>query len=232
MKTAPTNTELIDRLAAEYVLGTLRGAARRRFERWRVTSALLEQRCAYWEQQLLPLLGGIGRIAPPPRVWAGIRARLEIESTRGRPRTLRTLALAASVLLVVALAALLYWRTLSPARPLEVATIATPTGALMWRVEVYGAAGVAADLSVHAGALTPPAGHDYELWALPQGGTPVSLGVLPYRKSMQRRVLTAVQQRALASAVQLAVSIEPPGGSPTGQPTGAVVLVAPLRSAG
>lgn len=232
MKAAPTNTELIDRLAAEYVLGTLRGAARRRFERWRATSALVDERCAYWEQQLLPLLGGIGRVEAPPRVWAGIRARLEVESPHAKPRTLRTLALAASVLLVVALAALLYWRTLSPGHPLEVATIATPRGALMWRVEVYGAAGVAADLSVHAGVLTRPAGHDYELWALPQGGTPVSLGVLPYRESTQRRILTAVQQRALASALQLAVSIEPPGGSPTGQPTGAVVFVAPLRTAG
>lgn len=232
MKTAPTDTELIDRLAAEYVLGTLRGAARRRFERWRATSALVEERCGYWEERLLPLLGRVRRVEPSPLVWLGIRTRLKLESPRAYRRSPLTLALAASVLLGVALASLLYWRTVSPGHPLEVATIATPAGALMWRVEVYGVAGVAADVRVHAGALTPPAGHDYELWALPSGGAPVSLGVLPYRESTRRHTLTAAQQRAVASAVQLAVSIEPPGGSPTGLPTGTVVFVAPLRSAG
>jgi anti-sigma-K factor RskA len=42
--------------------------------------------------------------------------------------------------------------------------------------------------------------------------------------------LTETQQAALANSVQLAVSIEPPGGSPTGQPTGDVIIVAPLRA--
>ena len=112
------------------------------------------------------------------------------------------------------------------------ATITTPTGSLMWTIEVYGKRGAAADLSVRAGVLAPPTGRDYELWALPQGGAPVSLGVLPYQERTLRRTLTAIQQRALAGAIQVAVSIEPPGGSPTGQPTGAVVFLAPLRGAG
>jgi anti-sigma-K factor RskA len=230
MKTAPASPELIDRLAAEYVLGTLRGAARRRFERWRGTSALVEERCGYWEERLLPLLGRVGRVEPSPLVWVGIRTRLKLESPRAYRRSSLTLAFAASVLLMMALTAFLYWRTLPTGRAFEVATIATSSGSLMWRVEVYGQAGAATGLSVHAGALTPPAGRDYELWALPQGGAPVSLGVLPYREGTQRRSLTALQLRALASAAQLAVSIEPAGGSPTGQPTGAVVFVAPLRS--
>jgi anti-sigma-K factor RskA len=233
MKDAPTNPELIDRLAAEYVLGTLHGAARRRFERWRATSAQVDERCARWEQRLLPLLRGIRPITPAPRVWAGIRARLGLASLpvhRRVPRRL-AIALAASVLLV-ALGSLVYWRSLAPGPALEVATITTPTGSLLWRVELYGKPGAAADLSVRAGVLAPPAGHDYELWALPQGGRPVSLGVLPYGEHTQHRTLTALQQRALAGSIQLAVSIEPPGGSATGQPTGAVVFLAPLRGAG
>jgi anti-sigma-K factor RskA len=231
MNTAPQNPELIDRLAAEYVLGTLRGAARRRFARWRETSAVVDERCGYWEQRLLPLLGPARRIEPSPSVWSGIRLRLGLEAERARRRGDLPLALAATVLLATALGLLLHWRT-PPARALEVATIASPSGSLLWRVEVYGEPGAAAGIDVRSGATGPPPGRDYELWALPTGAAPVSLGVLPHGEGSVRHTLTAAQQRALAGAAQLAVSVEPPGGSPTGQPTGAVVFVAELRNAG
>jgi anti-sigma-K factor RskA len=230
MNTAPTNVDLINRLAAEYVLGTLRGAARRRLERWRGTSSLVDERCRFWEEGFMPLLLGLRAIEPPAHVWHGIRARLDLAPTARRNRV-RRYALAASVLLVTVLAALLYWRTLAPPRAAEVATISAPSGALLWQVEIYAAPGTAAQLSVRAGTLAaPPAGRDYELWALPKGASPVSLGLLPYRHNAARRELTVAQQQALANAAQLAVSVEPPGGSPTGQPTGAVVFLAPLRT--
>lgn len=232
MNTAPTNIELLNRLAADYVLGTLRGPARRRLERWRGASALLDERCRFWEEGLMPLLAAVKRLQPPARVWESIRARLDLPARRPGGRA-RLYALAASVLVVASLGALLLWRTLAPPQATAVATISAPSGTLMWQVEVYGAPGATARLSVRAGTLAaPPAGRDYELWALPKGGAPVSLGLLPYRHGAARRTLTLTQQRALASAAQLAVSVEPPGGSPTGQPTGAVVFVVPLRTVG
>ena len=228
MNTAPTDPELLNRLAAEYVLGTLRGAARHRLERWRSASSLLDERCRFWEDTLLPLLPALRPVQPPQHVWQDIRARLELRPTARASRAL-LYALAASVLLVLGVGTLLYWRALAPA-PAEVATIAAPSGTLMWQVEIYSAPGSPARLSVRAGTLTAaPAGHDYELWALPKGGAPVSLGLLPYRHDAARRTLTGAQQQALAHATQLAVSVEPSGGSPTGQPTGAVVFVVPLR---
>lgn len=227
MKTAPENPELIDRLAAEYVLGTLTGAARRRFERWREASAAVDGRCGYWEARLLPLLGTVAPLAPSPLVWRRIRARLALDTSASRPRRALGLALAASVLLVV-LAGVLYWR--AQPRALEMATVSSPTGTLLWEIEVSGRSGSAVALGVRSGALTPPSGRDYELWALPKGGAPVSLGVLPYRGGSLQRALTASQRQALAVARQLAVSLEPPGGSPTGQPTGAVVYVVDLRT--
>jgi anti-sigma-K factor RskA len=42
--------------------------------------------------------------------------------------------------------------------------------------------------------------------------------------------LTVIQKQALALSSEVAVSIEPLGGSPTGQPTGAVLYVAKLRT--
>jgi anti-sigma-K factor RskA len=229
MNTPPANAELINRLAAEYVLGTLRGAARLRLERWRASSPLVDERCRFWEDRLLPLWLGLEPLQPPAHIWPRIRARLRLHSGAQRHR-FGVLALAASVVLVSLLAVLIYWRTLGPGRALESATISAASGSPMWQVEIYGRPG-AEHLSVRASAQTaPPAGRDYELWALPKGGAPVSLGLLPYRHSFARRPLSAAQQQAIAHSTQLAVSVEPPGGSPTGAPTGAVVFVVPLRA--
>jgi anti-sigma-K factor RskA len=121
----------------------------------------------------------------------------------------------------------LYWRTPAALRATAVATISAKSGESIWQLEVFGNA---ERLVVHAAQLPArAAGSDFELWALPKGGAPVSLGVLP-ATGASSRMLTAMQKQALASSSQVAVSIEPRGGSPTGQPTGAVLYVAPLRA--
>ena len=232
MNTAPDNPDLIDRLAAEYVLGTLRGPARQRFERWRSASGLVEQHCVAWEERLLPMLRRLKPVPPPAHVWQQIERRLNL-SAPARRSAWRPLAVAASVLLVLALGTLWYWRTLGPGHVAQVATISEPSGAPVWQVDIYGRPGEARRLSVRASGLaTRPAGHDYELWALPKGGAPVSLGVLPYVQASTQRALTSAQQQALQHAAQLAVSLEPTGGSPSGQPTGAIVFVVPLHTMG
>jgi anti-sigma-K factor RskA len=232
MNAAPNDPILLERLAAEYVLGTLRGPARRRLERWRTQSALLDGYCRFWEERLMPLLQDLAPVAPPAHVWRGIEQRLRLRSAQPRAGWVRQLALAASVLLVIGLAALGLWRTLAPGRASEVATITSPQG-LMWQIEIFGPGGAPERVSVRAGTSAHhPEGRDYELWALPKGGKPVSLGVLPDTEHSSHLKLTAQQQQALTASTQLAVSVEPPGGSPTGQPTGAVVFVAALRPVG
>jgi anti-sigma-K factor RskA len=224
----PDNHELIDRLASEYVLGTLRGAARRRFERWRATTPFVDQRCRFWEERLMHLAKGLTPVQPPAHVWPAIRSRLNLSARKPSARRVRLFALAASVVLVAGLAALLYWRSPPAVRATALATISTQSGERVWQLEIFGNAdrlvARAAKLPVHS------AGLGYELWALPKGAAPVSLGMLP-AAGASTRTLTAVQKRALALSSQVAVSIEPLGGSPTGQPTGAIAFVAPLRSA-
>jgi len=140
---------------------------------------------------------------------------------------MRSFALAASVVLVAGLAGLLYWRSLQTVRPTVVSTISAKSGEHIWQLEVFGNAN---RLVAHAAKLPArPAGHDYELWALPKGRAPVSLGVLPVAGATSR-TLTVIQKLALANSSQVAVSIEPRGGSPTGQPTGDVIYVAPLHA--
>lgn len=66
--------ELLDRLAAEYVLGTLIGGARRRFERLLVEEPAARRAVTAWEQRLAPLAMSVPPLAPRPRVWQAIEA--------------------------------------------------------------------------------------------------------------------------------------------------------------
>src|SRR4030095_5820991 len=76
---------------------------------------------------------------------------------------------------------------------------------IYWRVEVLGD-NQELDLHVQNVHDLPP-GKSHELWALPEGGAPVSLGLLPHTGD-HHRVLTPAQQAALASSKQIAVSLE------------------------
>lgn len=220
--------EVIDLLAAEYVLGTLRGQARRRFEKWRANTPGVEERCRFWEANLMRLAKGLRPIRPPPHVWQGIRARLNL-SRRDQKRRGRPWAIAASLLLVVGLSAVLYWRSTEQGRLTAVAMISAPTGAELWEVDVYRDRGrlVMRTEQVPAHA----ADRDFELWALPAGGKPVSLGVMPGAGTAELQ-LSDIQKKALANSAQVAITVEQRGGSPSGQPTGSPVYVAPLRSPG
>jgi anti-sigma-K factor RskA len=223
----PDNPDVIDRLASEYALGTLRGPARRRFERWRASTPFVDQRCRFWEERLMHLAKGLRPVQPPAHVWSAIQRRLNLTTRQPALRRIRSFALAASVVLVVGVAALLYWHSLPANRATAVATISAKSGEHVWELEVFGNA----DRLVARAAKLParPPGSDYELWALPKGAAPVSLGILP-AAGASSRTLTLMQKQALALSSQVAVSIEPLGGSPTGQPTGTIVYVAPLRA--
>jgi anti-sigma-K factor RskA len=226
------NRELVDRLAAEYVLGTLRGRARRRFERWLVSPQVGDIVKA-WEERLVGLEPPVDRVTPPASAWRGIEDRLELRRL-GRQPAMRWIAIAAS-LLFFAMVGVFALRT-PPAPPPLAATqkafIQSDPQTIYWRVELLGDN---QELAVHAQAtheLEP--GKALELWVLPaanvNNGNPVSLGLLP-TTGEHRRVLTAAQRAALVGAQQLAVSLEPAGGSPTGLPTGPVLHVAPLAPA-
>lgn len=62
-----------------------------------------------------------------------------------------------------------------------------------------------------------------ELWVIPAGQKPRAIGVVPVDRSSWHLVSPALRQD-LTSTATLAVSLEPAGGSPTGQPTGPVIL--------
>ena len=79
-------------------------------------------------------------------------------------------------------------------------------------------------------AITAPApDQSLELWAIPADGKPISLGVIP-AGSKGKVELSEAQKALIGQPIALAVSLEPKGGSPTGQPTGPVLYQGALAA--
>jgi anti-sigma-K factor RskA len=228
--------KLIDALAAEFVLGTLSGRARRRFERWRSSEWHVERRVQAWEERLAGLALRLSPMRPSPHVWAQIEKRIGATAAPGhRPaRTAppvqtrapiwRSLAAAAAVV-VVLVGGFTAWRVMQGPTLQQIASIAGPQPATTaWQIEAD--AKLTHLRAVALGGAVAQTGKSYELWALPDNGSPpVSLGLMPTTGRVDRD-LTEAQRVALQGASKVAVSLEPEGGSKTGLPTGPVLFVA------
>jgi anti-sigma-K factor RskA len=203
-----------DLLAAEYVLGSLEGEERREAERLLADDPAFARSVEAWQRRLTPLASSVAPVAPPSDLWqrieAGISPAAEIVPFRRRVRfwqatTVGSLAIAAS------LTAFIVLHQPEPPRVAVLTPLSGGAPVLMATVERSGVVVIRPTAQIAV-----PTGKDLELWALPQGATkPRSLGLLPPSGTK------LVAQ--LAPNTQLLVSLEPKGGSPTGQPTGPVL---------
>jgi anti-sigma-K factor RskA len=223
---------LADRLAAEYVLGTLRGPARRRFERLLPAHRALQEAVAHWEAHLGRLATPVAPVEPSPRLWQRIEARLfagESAAPWWRRLALWQGATVAAAAVGVAFGLLLLREPTVPP-PIIVVLAEQPSASeagLRAAGFVASLAGDGKQLVIRPldQAQTRLVNRAFELWAVPPSGAPRSLGVLA-----EGGATTLVAPAFLRDAAALAVSVEPPGGSPTGTPTGPVVAVGALRS--
>lgn len=219
------NAAVRDKLAAEYVLGTLKGGARRRFEGWLHDDAALRSLTDAWRERLTPLAEFAPAVTPPGRVWRAIEQRLHLRRAPGwqfwrhdAPGFWRPLGLFASAAALVLAVALVQWRANAPAVD-YVATLSDDQAQAALLVTADRRHGVL-DVRLADGAQ-PAAGRVWQLWVVPKAGAPRSLGVLP-RAGRTRLALPA---GALGPEVAvLAISVEPPGGSPNPRaPSGPIV---------
>ena len=223
------NPKLIDALAAEYVLGTLGGRARRRFERWRSQEWHVERRVQAWEERLSGLALRLTPMRPSPHVWSQIEKRIGANTARTQAPPQKRApwrAIAAGVALLAVLAGgYMAFRTMQGPELRDLATLTADRATQpAWRLSADD------DLrhlrATAGGGATAQVGKSYELWALPDNGAaPVSLGLIPVVGEIDRE-LTDAQRAALRGASKVAVSLEPQGGSTTGGPTGPVLFVA------
>ncbi len=220
-------------LAAEYVLGVLpaseRQEAARRVETDRDFARLVDQ----WDLHFSPLGEAYAPVEAPATVKQALDRRLFATPSAATPTSWwNSLALwrglaAASV---VALALVTAWNMQPPAEqpaaPRLVASLESPETDVRY-LALYDEAAQTIHLSHVAGRSASD--QDFELWVIEGDEAPASLGVIAAGDRFDVHPDETLRAKLSAGAV-LAVSLEPGGGSPTGQPTGPVVAVGDLRS--
>lgn len=248
------NPKLRQMLAAQYVLGTLRGRARRRFEKLVRSDAAMRGEMRYWETRLAGLSLGLEPQAPPPSVWFSLQHAIDaarpvvtpmrkpaapaaVEPAPVSPwRIVAGLAAAAGFVGAVIFGARVPLPGDAPAIVAEapptvaappevpaavyVSLLKLPESDMQWTLAVQPAATVVK--AIASGSYPKLGQHSLELWLIADG-TPVSLGLLPTAGEGTLKLPTGVAGDTLT----LAVSLEPVGGSPTGQPTGPVLTSGP-----
>ena len=229
--------DLADALAAQYVAGTLRGPARARFDALLPSHPTLQNAVRDWQDRLMPLTGVVPPAEPPPQVWQRIESRLwpRAASTVAAPASWWSRVSAwrgVSAVLTVAAAGMAVVLINPPPTLPPVVVVLQSTGG-----DPTVAGSVVASFSgdgraVVARPLTPVSlktDRVMELWWAPEKGAPTSLGL------MRSDGVTVLARGQLPGGLKksgidhLAVSVEPPGGSPTGKPTGPVVFYGKLQ---
>ncbi len=229
----PDRPQRLDLLAAQHALGTLPARARMRLARMAQTDTVVAGAIRSWEQRLSPLAEGGPPITPSPRLWKVIALRLGLEPVRAAAPALwwnrvafwRGLALAG---FVAAFALGITLLAPTPQVP-EQAIVAVLAGqdAKPALIASIGRADRILTVKAVDAAVVPP-DKALELWMLPDGQPPRSLGVLP-RGAVARITLPNVPEIAFANVPALAVSLEAAGGSTTGAPQGPVLYSGKLE---
>jgi anti-sigma-K factor RskA len=222
MTDAPlTPEEADDALAAEYVLGVLNLSERAEAEARIKRDAGFAVRVTAWESRLAGMNDDFAE-APPPNLLPKIEARLFPQTDAPAPVNRRfgltfgwlSGAVFGTVLTVLTVA------LLAPPQAEPLVTLATADNRLSYQVSHFGDTLKVARI---AGVPAVP-GQVHELWVIAPGASPVSLGLL------QDQPLV-IDYPVPPAGFVFAVSVEPEGGSPTGQPTGPVILTAKVGDA-
>lgn len=219
-------------LAAELALGLLdateRPAAEARADRDDAFAAAV----ARWQARGAALVAALAE-APPPSLWGTVAARLPGNDTvpahvapAARGWKFATLGATAAALVLGVVAIQHRPAPVVPPPPAAPVTAPMPLVAVLTGKDSKAAVGISFDpalqrLVISSTTLSPGA-RSLQLWIIAPKHDPRSLGVIP-RSASSRRAAGDVAELITAGAT-LAISIEPQGGSPTGQPTGPVVL--------
>jgi anti-sigma-K factor RskA len=231
-------------LAAEYALGVLTDAELQRAREMARTDPRFRDEVARWSGRLAPLLDEVEAAAPPAAAWTGIQRRLGSAADKDnvvelRRRVLRWRGMAAAMsALAACLAIFVVVRPPPPASaPVHVqrpagAPLLAMLGNEQQGTKVVASWDPAAQRLILAvtGAMPSDPSHAHELWVIPRGGKPRSLGTMGTSKQMHMQLADALA-RLLQQGATIAISVEPPGGSPTGAPSGPVVASGALTRA-
>jgi anti-sigma-K factor RskA len=217
-------------LAAEHALGVLNARERSGAEARIAIDPAFAADVEGWSQRLAPMLDEIPPVEPPAGLWprierglpvndneAGVRRRLRF----WRGATAGSLGLAAASLAIAAMLAV---------RPPEIIIAPAPPMGPMLNARLAGTAGQPMFLAAYdperkavlVASLVPPGAdpdHSHELWLIPADGRPRSLGLIEPGASKSMPISDSMAAMTTEGAA-LAVTVEPPGGSPSEGPSG------------
>lgn len=237
--------ELLELLAASHALGTLRGGARRRFETLAREQAPVRAAALVWQSRLAGMTELQSPVAPDPALWTRIRSMIDAEQAQHAIERPRHAAPAPAPRRNGWLRSLALWRGAAAAGALATAVAVAVGLKLHGQLQDAPAIQYVAVLSddkdaasmlvtfdprkrqlvlQRVGSYDEGADKSLQLWALPSGAAPRSLGVLDNAPALR---LTASESDVRVPA--LAISLEPKGGVPSERgPTGPVLFKGPL----
>ena len=250
------NAELRGQLAAEYALGTLRGAARARFEKLLRGDSTLREEVTFWQERFSEFATRLKPVAPRAVVWAALEKTIaqppkvtELRAYRAPPPVKAAppsrlivwqVWAAAATLAAVALGvglqreqarvdALNTALEAAQNKPMPYVAVLKPAGGdAQWAITLHPDQNV---MRVVLSGRKMPADiskRSLELWMLDSKGKPHSLGLLPLKAGQSKDMpLAEIPIEERGAAITLAISEEPRGGSPTGLPTGKVLGAVP-----
>ena len=228
-----------DFAAAEYVLGTLDPSERATLAARRLREPDLEEAIRAWEERLAPLAEAAPEIEPPRDLLPAIEARIRgaspeapgsaaVVALERSMRRWRIAAIAASIIagaLTIGFVAREATRQSAPREYVAILQKDAASPAIEVTVNLDKQ-----ELTVRPVAAQAPPGKSYELWIIDAKlGAPRSLGLIG---DTPRGASLSAYDPAIVAGATYAVTVEPPGGSPTGQPSGTPVFVGKLIPVG
>ena len=215
-------------LAAELALGVLANAERVSATSRAAREPLFANLVASWEQRFAPWAAEIDEVAPPSYLWERIVAALPAAPhSAGWWHSLafwRGLSLATGALAAGCIGALIYLGNAPQHAPLTASIDGDGHRHFVATIDTRSSI-----IAVVPAAYSADATREPELWLIPADGKPRPLGMLRADRAVTIKIPAELAALTVGNAV-LAVSLEPPGGSPTGQPTGPVIATGKLTS--
>lgn len=203
-------------LSAQYALGTLRGNARLHFEKRLAQEQELAALLGRWQTLLEPLEANTQQQIPPERVWKKIQLSLPPQKTTSSWNwNYLGWALAAGLAAIVLVP---YFTSRSPELAPLVVLNSSDAAKGQWIVNADSKRNTLQLVPVQPREIA--ANNSLQLWAIPKGAKPISLGLVNASQSTQLNA----DYVTLSPGTTIAISLEPQGGSPTGQPTGPVIF--------
>ena len=240
----------LDIFAGEYALGSLDADERAEAEHLLQSDAEFARKVREWEQRLSPLAEAEEPTQPPDSAWARIAAAIPAEAVSASSplsdlagqlvelkrslsmwRFATMSAMAAAIALAVVWLGGLQSPFQAPSAPEEryVAMLKSDDGKMGFVVTVSMEGNQFAIKPVEVNA---PKDGSYELWAIMKDKkTPMTLGVVGTEAYAMMDAPPMLDRKELDKGVELAVSMEPKGGAPKGQPMGPVMFAGLLVKA-